>query len=132
VKAELLQTIIDAAKDAISMIDVEGNVSYMNGAAEEMFGYPQGELMGENLHRMLAPKEYHPAHFEAHKKFQETGEGAAIGATVELTALRKDGSEFPIALSLSSVRIGNRWHAVGVIRDISDRKVAEEEQRRYA
>ena len=68
-KVELLQTIIGAAKDAILKIEVEGNVSYMNRAAEEMFGYPRGELIGENLHRMLVPGRYHPAHLEGFKGF---------------------------------------------------------------
>jgi len=62
VKEELLQAIVDAAKDATFMIDVEGNVSYLNEATEEMFGYPRGKMMGENLQRMLVPGRYHPAH----------------------------------------------------------------------
>jgi PAS domain S-box-containing protein len=64
------------------------------------------------------------------KGFRETGEGAAIGETLELTALRRDGSEFPVELSLSSVRMGDVWHAVGVIRDITERKKREGERRK--
>ena len=124
-KAELLQSIIDAAKDAIFVIDVEGKVSYLNGAAEEMFGYPQGELMGENLHGMLVPESYRAAHAEGFRRFRETGKGAAIGETLELTALRRDGSEFPVELSLSAVRMGDGWHSVGIVRDISARKAVE-------
>ena len=129
-KAEMLQSILAAAKDAILVIDVEGKVSYLNGAAEEMFGYPRGEMMGENLHEMLVPESYRPAFIEGFRRFRETGEGPAIGETLELTALRRDGSEFPVELSLSATRVGDGWHAVGVIRDISERREGDEAQRK--
>ncbi|MCW3990784.1 MAG: PAS domain S-box protein, partial [Candidatus Bathyarchaeota archaeon] len=130
-KAEVLQSILDAAKDAIFVIDVEGKVSYLNGAAVEMFGYPRGELMGESFHAKLVPERFRSAFIGGFRQFQEMGEGASIGETLELTVLRRDGSEFPVELSLSAVRVGDGWHAVGVVRDISGRKAVEEEQRNF-
>ena len=80
-KAEMLQSILDAAKDAIFMIDVEGNVSYMNGAAEEMFGDQRGELLGEVLHGMLVPESFRSEFMEGFRRFRETGAGASWTAT---------------------------------------------------
>jgi len=60
--------------------------------------------------------------------FKTTGQGDGIGKTLELSAIRKDGTEFPMELSLSSFQLRGKWHALGIIRDISDRKLAEEER----
>ncbi|MCX7918182.1 MAG: PAS domain S-box protein, partial [bacterium] len=132
----LFRTITTSAKDAIILMDNDGNISYWNQAAETIFGYRAAEILGKNLHATLAPAEYHAAHQAAFRKWQETGEGNVVGKTVELRARRKDGLEIPIELSLSSVLLKGRWHAVGVARDITERKRAEAEiyaaQQRYA
>ncbi|HDR15677.1 MAG TPA: sensor domain-containing diguanylate cyclase [Desulfobacteraceae bacterium] len=123
----LVRAISMAAQDAIVMLDVEGRVSYWNLAADRIFGYTSNEALGRNLHDMLAPKRYHEAHDAAFPEFQCSGRGNAVGKTLQLKALRKSGQEFPIELSLSSVRFKDGWHAVGIIRDISEREQAEEE-----
>ncbi|KAA0008392.1 MAG: PAS domain S-box protein, partial [Thermoplasmata archaeon] len=124
---EKLRTITSAAHDAILMMDNDGNISYWNKAAEKMFGYKAEEIIGKNLHMALAPPRFHEAHKKAFKKFRETGKGAAVGKSLELSALRKDGTEFPVELSLSSVKMDGRWHAIGIVRDITERKRAEVE-----
>ncbi|MEJ2499730.1 MAG: PAS domain S-box protein, partial [Campylobacterales bacterium] len=121
---EKFRTMTASAQDAILMIDEDGKLSYWNDAAERMFGYSADEALGKNLHRLLAPERFHNAHREGFMQFQQTGEGAAVGKTLELAAVRKDGTEFPIELSMSAIRRKGKWGAIGIIRDITDRKEA--------
>jgi PAS domain S-box-containing protein len=125
-----------SAQDAIVMMDDEGKVTYWNEAAEEMFGYPAQEAIGRVLHRFIVPPRFLEAHNAVFSHFVETGEGAAVGKTLELAALKKDGTEFPIELSLSAVKFGDRWNAIGILRDITERKQAElklhESERRFS
>ena len=122
---ERLRHIASSAQDAILMLDEAGNVEFWNEAAERMFGYPREEVLGRNLHTILPPLSFRDAHLRAFPHFQRTGQGAAIGKTVELAGLRRDGSEFPLELSLSAVQVKGAWHSIGIIRDMSDRKEAE-------
>ncbi len=124
-----LRTITQSAKDAIIMIDNQGNISFWNHAAYIIFGYTETEALGKNLHTLLAPPHYHEAYQKGFNNFLKTGQGNAIGQTLELTALTKNQQEIPIELSLSSVKLKNQWHAVGIIRNIKERKQTEEELR---
>jgi len=117
--------ISDAANDAIIMADSEGSITYWNKAAERMFGYPAEEVTGNKLEQTIIPDRYRDAHIKGFMKFCDTGQGAVIGKTVELSAIRKDNTELPIELSLSSAKVGDRWNAIGMIRDITKRKKAE-------
>jgi PAS domain S-box-containing protein len=101
---ERFRAIATTARDAIVMMDGEGRVSFWNRAAETMFGYSLQEVMGKKVHGLIAPKKYRAAFEAAYERFSKTGKGEAVGGTLELTALRKDGSEFPIELSLSRHR----------------------------
>ncbi|MFH1679322.1 MAG: PAS domain S-box protein, partial [Candidatus Eisenbacteria bacterium] len=125
-----LRAITDSAKDAILMMDNEGRVAFWNPAAEAIFGYSDAEAVGRNLHELLAPERYLEAHGAAFPEFRRSGRGTAVGKTLELSAIRKDGAEIDISLSLAAVPIGGNWHAVGVVRDITERKRAEEEVRK--
>ncbi|MGA2227282.1 MAG: PAS domain S-box protein, partial [Syntrophobacteraceae bacterium] len=118
------KAITDSARDAIMMMDPEGMVTYWNPAAERILGYTQEEAIGQDLHRLLAPERFHAAHYAALPKFLETGHGPVVGITRELAARRKDGEEIPVELSLSAAYM-NGWHAVGILRDISERKGSE-------
>ena len=124
---ERMRAITESARDAIVMMDPEGRVSYWNRAAECMLGYTEVEATGQNLHDLIAPARFRPAHQAAFPAFRQTGRGAAIGKTLDLEARRKDGREISIQLSLSAVQMNDGWHAVGLIRDITERKQAEEE-----
>ena len=124
---EKLVSITNSASDAILTMDSKGNILFWNPAATTIFGYTPQEVIGENLHNLLAPPRYHADHQAAFPRFMETGQGNAVNKTVELSALRKDGQEIPIELSLSSHQHGTEWHAIGIIRDISVRKRAEAE-----
>ena len=126
-----LLTIAGAAKDAIMMTDDSGLVTFWNSAAEAMFGTAAEDALGRNLHEILAPVRFRDAQAAAFPRFLATGEGEWIGKTVELTATRKDGSEVPAELSLSATKIGDKWHSVGIVRDITERKRAEAELAKY-
>ncbi len=125
-----LSAITDSAHDAVLMMDSEGLVSYWNPAAERIFGYAPTEAMGKNLHELITPQRYHEAHLAAFREFRHTGHGTAVGKTLELQAIRKDGKEVDVALSLSAVMLQGKWHAVGILRDITEQKMASEELRR--
>lgn len=114
-----------AAQDAIIMMDDRGRVSFWNKAAEIMFGYNKREIIGKNLHTLLVPAYYHAAQKEGFRHFRKTGKGNAVGKTVELVAINKDGNEFNIELSLSGCQIKGKWNAIGIVRDITFRKMAE-------
>ena len=124
--AEKLQTISASARDAIIMMDSDGKISYWNEAAVKIFGHTRREAIGQGLHTFLAPKRFHEAYKEGFSKFRKTGEGYAIGRTLELVGIKKDGTEFPFELSLSAVCIKDKWNAIGILRDITERKQAEE------
>ena len=124
-----LRTMADAALDAIIMMDPEGRISFWSAAAQRIFGYEESEALGASLHRLLAPRAYHGAYAKAFETFTVSGEGSALNQVLEMQALRKDGEEFPVELSLSPVRMGDRWHAVGIVRDITERKRADAELR---
>jgi two-component system, sensor histidine kinase and response regulator len=122
-----LHAITDSAQEAILMMDPLGAISYWNPAAEAVLGYRAEEAMGKDLHRLLAPERYQEAYRSAWPEFKRTGHGKAVGKTLELAARRRDGREIAIALSLSGVSLKGQWHAVGILRDITARKRAEEE-----
>jgi len=122
----ILRSITDSAHDAIIMIDAEGMISYWNPAAERILGYTRSEAMGMNLYNLIVPPRFHQSHYTAFPIFQVTGQGAAVGKTLDLEALRKDGNEISVQFSLSAIQIHNSWHAVGVLRDVTDQKKIEQ------
>ena len=122
---EKFRSISDSAQDAIIMMDPEGKVSFWNKAAEKIFGYTSEEAMGKDVHLLITPKRFHVACFRSLKAFRLTGQGNAVGKTIELEALRKNGDEIPVDLSLSVVKIEGAWNAIGVMRDITERKATE-------
>ncbi len=123
---EKFRRITSSALDAIIMMDDTGCISYWNEAAEEIFGYSAKEAIGKEMHTFLAPPKYFGAYEKGVRIFKETGQGPVVGKTLELTAMRGDGTEFPIELSVSAVQIKGRWHSIGILRDITERKKAEE------
>ena len=124
-KEAQLQSITQASQDAIIQMDADGNISFWNPAAERILGYKAQEVLGQNLHQLLTPERFMEAHNKAFPHFVKHGTGNAIGRTIELAAIHKEGHEIIIALSLSAVKQNNQWHAVGVMRDITQEKEKE-------
>jgi len=122
---EKFRSITASAQDAIIMMDNEGKISYWNEAAESIFGYSSQEVMGKECHILLGPQQYHEAYRGGFSKFKEGGQGPVIGKTLELVGVRKDGTEFPVELSVSAVKLKGKWNAIGILRDITQRKQAE-------
>ncbi len=124
---ERVRAIAATARDGIIMMDHDGLVSYWNIAAERIFGYSRQEAIGKELLRMLAPERYHDDMYRGMQTFKTKGTGPILEKTTEVIALRKDGKEFPIDLSVSALAIDGKFHALGIIRDITERKEMQQE-----
>ncbi len=122
----------ESAQDGLIIVDQDELITYWNQAAEKIFGYTSAETLGRPLHGMLTPLRYRDSFRQGWGRFRETGQGPVIGHTLEMSALRKGGEEFPVELSISSVAIDGRWHATGLVRDISERRRAEAVRRELA
>lgn len=125
-----LRTMAASVQDALLMIDGDGLITFWNPAAERQFGYSQTEALGKPIHALIVPPAYHAKHIEGLAWFKATGQGAILGKVVQLPAQRKDGTQFEAEHSIAGVQVGGRWHAVGVVRDITERKRAEQSLRR--
>jgi len=123
---ENFRLITTSAQDAIVKMDHYGNIAFWNPAAETIFGYTEAEVLGKDAHKLLTRPEDENQAQHGMNRFFESGKGNLIGRTAELMARRKDGEIIPIEISLSALNIhGNSRQAVGIIRDISERKLAE-------
>lgn len=123
---EHFRRITETACDAIITLEGEsGTVTEWNAAAEAMFGYSKHEVLGRVLHEMITPSRFRDAAMKGMAHFAISGEGTAIDKTMELVALHKNETEFPIELSLSAMQIHGKWFATGSVRNISERKMAE-------
>jgi len=120
------RAITEMAQDAVMMVTGH-EVSLSNPAAERVFGYKAGELRGRKFYELLVPKHARQMHESIMDRFAKTGEAATVGKTLEVTAKHKDGHDFPIELSISSVRFDNKWHAIMIVRDVTERKKSERE-----
>jgi two-component system sensor histidine kinase/response regulator len=121
-----LQAIFDAVADAIVTIDRSGRILQWSSGAQRIFGYPQEEAVGADL-TILMPAQHRSCHDGYVASFLRTRDAKIIGISRELTAIRKDGTEFPIELTVSEVRDGNEIFFTGILRDITDRKRVEAE-----
>ncbi len=119
-----MRSIIKAAVDAIITIDQRGNIESANPATERMFGYSERELIGRNV-SMLMPEPYRSQHDTYLKQYLKTGTAKIIGIGREVTAARKDGTTFPISLSVSEVDTGDGRIFTGIIHDLTNRRNLE-------
>ena len=120
------RAVIQAATDSIVGANGVGEIVFFNPAAEATFGYRSDDILGKPLWHLM-PERYRDAHREGLERYTLTGEAHVMGKTVELWGRRKDGTEFPLELSLSTWKTTEGSFYTGIIRDISERKQAEEE-----
>jgi PAS domain S-box-containing protein len=124
------QAILEVAQNAFISMDEQGRIVYWNLRAEEIFGFTRAEAVGRNLAETIVPQRYRDAHREGLRRFLETGEGVVLDQRVELSALRSDGGEFPIEMTISALRDGEGWAFHAFVMDVSERWDAERERQR--
>jgi PAS domain S-box-containing protein len=125
---EKFQAISASVLDVIILMDSEGRISYWNPAAERIFGYTKEEATGQKLHEFIIPKHFHENVLRRLRKLKETGQDPH-SVKREFRAARKDGTEFPIELSTSKLKIKGKWHTLGIIRDVTEQKQMEQTMR---
>lgn len=122
--------ILEASLDCLVTIDAEGFIVDFNPAAETTFGYCRNEVIGALMSDLIVPPAHRAAHNHGMRHFNATGEGPVLRQRIEITALRRDGSEFPVELTVVPFTGGGKQFFLGSIRDISEHKVLENEQKR--
>lgn len=123
---EQTRLILDTAYDAFVAIDPLGVITAWNTQAEKTFGWSREEAIGQKLSETIIPEQYREAHEKGLKHFHATGEGPVLNKRIEITALRRDGKEFPIELTIWPIKLGKTCSFNAFIRDISGRKAAEQ------
>jgi len=121
---EQFRHVVHAAPDGIVLADDDGKIVSWNTAAERLFGYAEGEILGQPLTTIM-PTRYREDHQRRLERAKVTDVSPLTGRTIELHGLRKDGSEFPVEVSLGTWRFGVQMYSCGIVRDITLRKKAE-------
>jgi len=126
ISEERYRGLIETSADAIVSVNDSREIIQWNDSASRIFGYTKDEIMGKPIDTIV-PEEYQNRHIEGFKRYIKTGEGKIIGKTAELKGLRKDGFIVHVELSLSVLRAGESYIFTGIIRDLTERKRAEQE-----
>jgi PAS domain S-box-containing protein len=127
---ERQRLILDNAHDAFVAMSADGLIAEWNRQAEITFGWPRAEAVGRVLSETIIPPQFREAHQRGLARFLATGEGPLLNRVLEVSALRRDGCEFPAEISIAPVRLGEHYLFAAFIRDVTERKRAEEELRR--
>ena len=125
------RAIVDTAPDGIIMIDDQGRIESFNPAAEKMFGYKAEEVLARNV-SLIMPAPFSNAHDGFMEQYRKTEQRLSNGLDREVTGHRKDGTEFPLELTIGVVAQGGQRRFTGIVRDVTGRKQAEKSLREYA
>lgn len=128
-EALLSPAVLEAIPDAVAAVNQQGIIIQVNAQTEAMFGYTRDELIGQKI-EMLVPERHRPQHDSHRADFHSQPKIRRMGSGLELHGRRRDGSEFPVEISLSPVQTGNGMIVLSAIRDVAERKRIEEELRR--
>jgi diguanylate cyclase (GGDEF)-like protein/PAS domain S-box-containing protein len=120
-----MDAVFNTAADSIIVINAAGIMESVNRSVEKMFGYPEREMVGQNV-AMLMPAPYRERHDGFIAAYISTGKAKVLGVPQELVAVRKNGKTFPIELTISEVKLTDRVLFTGILRDITERKEAEQ------
>ena len=123
------RSIVEGALDAIISVDKRGNITEFNSAAIRMFGYDSNQAIDKKVSTLIVPERYRERHENAFQHYLKTGEGSWLGKTVKIEAIRSDGTEFPVELSLSSIGTTRGEICTATIRDITERLQLENQLR---
>jgi PAS domain S-box-containing protein len=129
--AARMRAVVDTAVDGVILIDSRGNVLMFNPACEKLFGYRADEVIGQNV-KLLMPEPYHEEHDGYLENYRRTGKAKIIGIGREVVGRRKDGSTFPMDLSVGEAKEGETSIYVGIIHDLTEKKRAEQAMREGA
>jgi PAS domain S-box-containing protein len=124
-----LRAMLESALDAVVSMGHDGRVIEWNHAAETIFGYSADEAVGREMAELIVPPSLRAAHRNGLARFLETEQGAVLDQRLELTGMRKDGTEFPVELTITRIAVPGQPTFTGYLRDISERKRAETELR---
>jgi diguanylate cyclase (GGDEF)-like protein/PAS domain S-box-containing protein len=127
-----LRAVINGAFDAILTIDAAGLLVEFNPAAERIFGYKKEDVLGKPMSELIIPERYRTAHHAGHQQYVKSGVKHIFNQRIEMVAMRADGGEFPIELTLTALRDADLWLVTGFIRDISEQKKARQEIENFA
>ena len=119
--------VTEKALDAFIEMDSDGLITDWNAQAESTFGWSRSETIGQTLSQMIIPDRYREAHNNGLRMFLATGQGPVLNKRIEITALHRDGTEFPIELAVSAIRWGERRLFSAFVRDVTDQKRAQQE-----
>jgi len=126
---ELIWGLVDAAPDGIVMVDESGQILLVNRQVELLFGYDRTELLGRQVEDLL-PEQLREVHRAHRTRYGAEPRTRVMGRTLQLTAARKDGSEFPVEISLSPLKSAAGLLVVAAVRDVTERRAADAEFRR--
>ncbi len=121
-----LKALLDSALDACVTMDETGRITSWSGAAEAVFGWAASEAIGRSLAATIIPSQHREGHARGLARFLETGEGPILRQRIEITALHRDGREFPVELTVTPIRLGDRWLFGAFVRDLTEEKRAEQ------
>lgn len=117
--------LLEAAPDGIIEVDADGKIVVLNAATEQLFGYSRQELLGQSVD-VLLPVSLRDRHASHRARYSRNPVTRPMGSGIQLYGLRKDGSEFPVEISLSPVKSAEGFRVSAIIRDVSERKKAEQ------
>ena len=121
--------LLEAAPDAIMQVDAEGRIILLNRVTEDMFGYTRDELLGQPV-EVLIPQELHARHAGHRAQYQRSPMTRSMGSGLTLEGVRKDGSRFPVEISLSPSATEEGFRVTAIIRDTTERRMAEDRLRK--
>jgi PAS domain S-box-containing protein len=122
---ERTEQIIDSALDAVVTMDLDGLIISWNPQAEVIFGWSASEVIGKKMSQVIIPPSYREAHERGHRHLIKTGQATVLNRRIELSALRQDGTEFPVELTIAKVMVGGTPQFSAFIRDLSELKESE-------
>lgn len=130
-KTDLTKLIIERAHSAFVSMDANGLITEWNPSAERIFGWARRDALGRPVAEVVIPQRYRAAHERGLQRFLATGEGPVLNHTIDIEAVRRDGSEFPVALTISPIELDGVYTFHAFIQDISERKATELERERH-